>query len=113
VRLDLECLVGRRFEHAGGAPDWTFTGAGRLPGSIRVHVADGSRGDVPLAAALEGVASGALVESERGVPFVHEREASQKAGRRSGEASSLRTGIAGSRKALLRLVPGSGRFERF
>lgn len=103
-------LMGRRFEFADGtAPDVTITGGDVRRGTVRAHGADGSRAHLAIADVVKAVTAGVLVESATGVPFVLDRER----GKGMSAGSSLRVGVAGKGKALLRLVPSTGQWERF
>lgn len=101
----IDYLMGRRFEFAdGSAPDVTVTGGDVQRATVRMHGLDGSRADLPLADVCRAVTEGVLVESQAGVPFVLDRAK----GDRRPAWGSLRTGVAGTGKRLLRLVPGTG-----
>lgn len=94
----LEYLVGRRFEWMKTeAPDVTFVAGKPREWKIRAHSLDGVREWFNLAEVVALVEAGALVESERGVPFVLDRET--KFDRRR---SSLKTYIAGPNKQPMR-----------
>lgn len=112
----LDYLVGRRFEFhddngkRADVTDITFVGGDPERGRIRAHALDGRREGFALDAVIGAVRIGVLVESERGVPFVLARETKFD---RMRQARAARRGVAGRGKALLRLVPGTGRWEKF